>query len=92
VGVAPYCRESGKYKGKNVIQGGRETLRSLLYMGTLSAITHNPIIKDFYDRLIQKGKCHNIAMVACIRKMLTILNAMERNNTQWQENYAVGII
>jgi len=92
VGVAPYCRESGKYKGKNVIQGGRETLRSILYMGILSAITHNPIIKDFYDRLIQKGKYHNIAMVACIRKMLTILNAMERNNTQWQENYAVGKI
>jgi transposase len=87
VGVAPYCKESGKYKGKNVIQGGRETLRSILYMGILSAIKHNLIIKEFYDRLIKKGKYHNIAMVACIRKMLTILNAMERNNTQWQENY-----
>ncbi len=70
-----------------MIQGGRETLRSILYMGILSAIKHNSIIKEFYDRLIQKGKYHNIAMVACIRKMLTILNAMERNNTQWQENY-----
>jgi len=88
VGVAPYCNESGKFKGKNTIKGGRETLRSLLYMGTLSAIKHNPVIKIFYDRLVQKGKHHNVAMVACIRKLLCILNAMAKNNTQWQDNYA----
>jgi len=88
VGVAPYCNESGKFKGKSTIRGGRETLRSLLYMGTLSAIKHNPAIKIFYDKLTQRGKHHNVAMVACIRKLLCILNAMAKNNTQWQENYA----
>ncbi len=87
VGVAPYCNESGKFKGKNTIKGGRETLRSLLYMGALSAIKHNPVIKDFYDRLVQRGKHHNVAMVACIRKLLRILNAMAKNNTQWMPDY-----
>lgn len=89
VGVAPYCNESGKFKGKSSVKGGRETLRSLLYMGTLSAIKHNAVIKTFYDRLIQKGKHHNVAMIACIRKLLCILNAMAKNNTQWQEDYAI---
>ncbi len=89
VGVAPYCKESGKYKGKNKIKGGRKTLRGLLYMGTLSAITHNPVIKSFYDRLVKKGKHHNVAMVACIKKLLRILNAMAKNNTPWQENYGI---
>ena len=87
VGVAPYCSESGKHKGKNKIKGGRKTLRSILYMGTLSAIRHNPVIKSFYDRLTGKGKHHNVAMVACMKKMLRILNAMAKNNTPWQENY-----
>lgn len=89
VGVAPYCKESGKYKGKNKIRGGRKILRGLLYMGTLSAIKHNPVIKSFYDRLIKKGKHHNVAMVACIKKLLRILNAMAKNNTPWQENYGI---
>lgn len=87
VGVAPYCSESGKHKGKNKIKGGRKTLRGLLYMGTLSAIKHNPVIKSFYDRLTSKGKHHNVAMIACMKKMLRILNAMAKNNTPWQENY-----
>jgi transposase len=87
VGTAPYCRESGKYKGKSIIRGGRNKLRSILYMGILTAMQHNKIIKKFYDRLIQKGKHHNVAMIACMRKMLCIINAMERNNTQWDENY-----
>ena len=88
VGVAPYCNDSGTYKGKSKIRGGREALRSVLYMGMLSAIKHNPVIKAFYDRLRLNGKLHNVAMVACIRKILSILNAMERNNTDWQANYA----
>ncbi len=91
VGVAPYCHESGTYKGQSTIRGGREALRSVLYMGALSAIQHNPVIKAFYDRLRSKGKVHKVAMVACIRKMLCILNAMARNNTQWQVNYAAEI-
>lgn len=89
VGVAPYCNESGKSKNKSSIKGGRATLRSLLYMGTLSAIKHNTVIRIFYSRLIQKGKHHNVAMIACIRKLLCILNAMAKNNTRWQEDYAI---
>lgn len=87
VGVAPYCKESGKYKGKSKIKGGRHKLRSLLYMGVLSAIKYNKVISEFYYRLKKNGKSHNVAMVACIRKMLCILNAMERNNTRWDENH-----
>ena len=87
VGVAPYCSESGQHKGKNKIKGGRKTLRGILYMGTLSAITHNTVIKSFYDRLTSKGKHHNVAMVACMKKMLRILNAMAKNDTPWQEDY-----
>ena len=91
VGVAPYCNDSGTYKGQYTIRGGREALRSVLYMGMLSAIKHNPVIQVFYDRLRSKGKLHKVAMVACIRKMLCILNAMERNNTDWQVNYVADI-
>ncbi len=87
VGVAPYCSESGEHKGKNKIKGGRKTLRGLLYMAVLSAIKHNPVIKSFYNRLTNKGKHHNVAMVACIKKMLRILNAMAKNDMPWQENY-----
>ncbi len=89
VGVAPYCKESGNHKGKNKIKGGRKILRGLLYMGTLSAIKHNPVIKAFYERLTARGKHHNVAMVACIKKLLRILNAMVKNDTQWQENYGI---
>ena len=87
VGVAPFCRESGKFKGKSKISGGRAKLRGLLYMGVLSATVHNKIIKIFYDRLIKNGKPHNLAMIACMRKMLCIINAMVRNNTKWDDNY-----
>ena len=87
VGTAPFCKESGKYKGKSKIKGGRNKLRSILYMGVLSATSHNTIIKIFYDRLIKRGKHHNVAMIACMRKLLCILNAMERNNTQWDDDY-----
>lgn len=90
VGAAPFCRESGKYKGKSKIIGGRNKLRSILYMGVLSAISHNAIIKKFYDRLMRRGKHHNVAMIACMRKLLCILNAMERNNTYWDDNYSVA--
>lgn len=89
VGVAPYCHDSGKHKGKTKTTGGRKTLRGLLYMGTLSAIKHNPAIKSFYDRLVEKGKHHNVAMVACIKKLLRILNAMAKNDTPWQLNYGI---
>jgi len=87
VGTAPFCRESGKFKGKSKIKGGRAKLRSILYMGVLSATIHNKIISKFYSRLINKGKPHNLAMIACMRKMLCIINAMVRNNKQWDDNY-----
>ncbi len=87
-GVAPYCRDSGTLKGKRTTWGGREKVRSALYMATLSATKFNPAIKEFYDRLIAKGKPRKVAMVACMRKLLTILNAMVKNNEPWQEKLA----
>lgn len=85
VGVAPFCRDSGKMKGKRTIWGGRAQVRTSLYMANLSAIQYNPAIKKFYDRLIAKGKAHKVASVACMRKLLTVLNAMVKNNEPWHE-------
>jgi len=75
-GVAPYQRESGQYKGEQHIRGGRKEVRTSLYMAALSAIQFNPVIKEFYERLINKGKDRMVAIVACMHKMLRILNAM----------------
>lgn len=83
VGVCPFNRDSGKMRGKRTIFGGRATVRAMLYMATLSAIRCNPPIKDFYDRLRKAGKLHKVAMVACMRKLLTILNAMLKNMSPW---------
>lgn len=87
VGTAPYCKESGKYKGVSRIRGGRAKLRSILYMGMLTATQHNKVIKEFYQRLKSKGKPHNVAIIACMRKMLCIVNAMQRHGTEWDDNY-----
>lgn len=84
VGVAPLNHDSGQHKGKRMIQGGRTAVRCGLYMATLSAIRFNPVIKAFYQRLIAKGKPKKVAIVACMRKLLVILNAMIRDNTTWQ--------
>jgi transposase len=84
VGVAPYCRDSGIFKGKRAVWGGRANVRSTLYMGTLSAVKHNPAIKVFYERLVNAGKAKKVALTACMRKLLTILNAMVKNQTLWQ--------
>ena len=86
-GVAPYCNDSGDRKGKKMIWGGRKEIRTALYMPMLSAIQHNKQIKAFYDRLIAKGKPPKVAIVACMRKLLTILNAMLKNNTHWCSDY-----
>jgi transposase len=83
VGVAPFNCDSGKFHGRRTIWGGRAHVRHILYMAATSAIRFNPIIKEFYERLIGRGKPHKVAMVACMRKMLTILNAMARTNTPW---------
>ena len=84
-GVAPYNRDSGKFKGKRRIQGGRASVRTVLYMATLTSIQHNPVIKQFYQRLVSQGKHKKVALTACIRKMITILNAMVRDGVSWNE-------
>ena len=88
VGVAPMSRDSGKMKGKRRIGGGRARIRAVLYMATLSAIQHNPVIKARYHRLLAKGKAKKVALVACMRKLLVILNTMMRTKTRWQVGVA----
>jgi transposase len=84
VGVAPMNYDSGKMRGKRSIKGGRADVRCVLYMATLAAIRSNPAIRDFYARLKAKGKPAKVAITACMRKLLTILNAMFRTRSQWQ--------
>jgi transposase len=83
VGVAPLANDSGQHKGKRSIWGGRSDVRSVLYMATLSAIRHNAVIRAFYERLLGVGKPKKVAIVACMRKLLTILNAMLRDQAMW---------
>lgn len=83
VGVAPLNRDSGMMRGKRCIWGGRAGIRTALYMATLVATRFNPIISAFYRRLCNAGKSHKVALTACMRKLLTILNAMVRTNTHW---------
>jgi transposase len=83
VGVAPLNRDSGKYRGRRMIWGGRATVRKALYMPALSATRCNPVIGDLYQRLVAKGKFKKVALVACMHKMLTILNSMAKNCTPW---------
>jgi transposase len=80
VGVAPFDFESGNFKGKKIIQGGRMHVRNALYMATLTASRWNPVIRPFYERLLARGKEKKVALVACMRKFLVILNAMVRDN------------
>jgi len=84
VGVAPLNRDSGKFRGRRTTWGGRADIRSVLYMATVAAIRWNPIIRAFYERLLKAGKPPKVAIVACMRKLLTILNAMVRDQTPWQ--------
>lgn len=83
VGVAPFNRDSGTLRGKRTVWGGRAPVRAALYMGTLTAVRHNPILRAFYQRLLQAGKPKKVALVACMRKLLTILNAMLKHRTPW---------
>lgn len=82
-GLAPFTRQSGKWKGKSFIAGGRSAVRSVLYMSALSAVRCNPIIRELYERLTQKGKPFKVVITACMRKLLTIINAMVRDNKMW---------
>jgi len=83
VGVCPYNRDSGHYRGKRRISGGRVDVRNVLYMATLAATRFNPIIKAYYEHLKEAGKMPKVAIVACMRKLLTILNAMLKANQKW---------
>ncbi|EKT0983943.1 IS110 family transposase [Salmonella enterica] len=87
VGVAPVNRDSGTMRGRRTIFGGRAGVRTTLYMATLVATRFNPVIKAFYTRLVAAGKPKKVALVACMRKLLTILNAMLRKNEEWNELY-----
>jgi transposase len=84
VGVAPFNRDSGTWRGRRTIWGGRAAVRSVLYMSTLVATRHNPVIREFYERLLAAGKAKKVALIACMRKLLTILNAMVKNQQRWQ--------
>jgi transposase len=84
VGVAPFNRDSGTLRGRRMIWGGRAEVRAVLYMGTLVATRHNPLIKAFYERLLAAGKVKKVALVACMHKLLTIMNAMVRDLQRWQ--------
>jgi transposase len=84
VGVAPLNRDSGTFRGKRMIVGGRAVVRAALYMGALVATKHNTVIRAFYQRLVAAGKPKKLALIACMRKLLTILNAMAKTKTRWR--------
>jgi len=88
VGVAPMNRDSGKHKGKRKIRGGRHKVRTVLFVSALSAIQCHPTIKPMYQKLVAAGKPKKVAIVACMRKQLNILNTMVKNGTYWNENMA----
>jgi len=83
-GLAPFNRDSGTMRGRRRIRGGRAPIRTMLYMAMLCCIQHNPVMKQFYTRLVAQGKHKKVALTACMRKMITILNAMVRDQKEWQ--------
>ena len=88
VGVAPLNRDSGHWRGKRVVWGGRAHVRAALYMPTVVAVRWNPVLREFYQRLVTAGKPKEVALVACMRKLLIILNAMLNHRIPWQANHA----
>lgn len=90
VGVAPINRESGRYKGQRKIQGGRHQVRTVLYMAMMSAIQSNPVFKSQYDKLLAAGKPKKVALIACVRKMIVILNSMLRDGVMWEAPKALN--
>jgi transposase len=83
-GLAPINRDSGTLRGRRMIAGGRPVVRTALYMATLSAVRYNPVIKETYQRLVDAGRPKKVAMVACMRKLLSILNAILRDRCEWR--------
>ena len=90
VGVAPLSRDSGKFRGSRSCWGGRAKVRAVLYMSTLVAVQRNPVVKEFYERLLKAGKPWKVALTACMRKLLTILNAMVKNGAKWEVDHALN--
>lgn len=88
VGVAPFNHDSGKHRGRRIVWGGRAKVRSVLYMATMTAVRFNPVLKEFYKKLLNAGKKPKVALTACMRKLLIILNAMVRDGVKWQEKPA----
>lgn len=88
VGVAPVNKDSGRKQGKRRVYGGRADVRSVLYMAALAAKKYNPVIKKFYERLIKQGKEKKVALTACMRKLIVVLNAMLRSNQPWRTSAA----
>jgi transposase len=83
-GLAPFTRQSGQWRGKSFIAGGRASVRTVLFMAATVACRHNPSLKTFYERLVKAGKAKKTAIIAVARKLLTILNAILRDNKPWQ--------
>jgi transposase len=90
VGVAPFHDDSGKHQGRRTTWGGRREVRTVLYMATVTASTHNPVIRAFYQRLRANGKTFKIAIVACMRKLLTILNSMIKHGQPWNPDLKIA--
>jgi transposase len=88
VGVAPFDRDSGAWRGQRCVQGGRSDVRAVLYMATVTAVRCNPVIRAFHQRLVAAGKPAKVALTACMRKLLTHLNAIARTGQPWQPNPA----
>ncbi|WP_354469863.1 IS110 family transposase [Marinobacterium sp. MBR-109] len=88
VGVAPMNRESGSWNGKRRIRGGRNRIRTVMFMAMLSSIQCNPVFKRFYEHLKAQGKLPKVAIIACMRKLIVVLNTMLKNETRWGENMA----
>ena len=92
VGVAPLSRDSGTLRGRRFVQGGRASVRAVLYMGALVATRRNSVIRAFYQRLLARGKAKKLALVACMRKLLTMLNTMVRTNQRWSADHVSGAL
>lgn len=90
VGLAPFAQESGKWRGKRRISGGRPAVRSVLYMATLAAVRFNPALRSFYQRLLAAGKQKKVALVAAMRKLLILLNSLIANQTPWNPDFTLA--
>ena len=90
VGVAPLSRDSGKFRGARSCWGGRAKVRAALYMSTLVDVQRNPVLKEFYERLLKAGKPRKVALTACMRKLLTILNAMLKHGAKWEASHTLN--